>query len=167
MAAKGAKLTAFVLRARNSGLVLGSRRALAAFERGDVDALSLLGPIGLDPIVMDLEQRGLVTALAGAGDSAGDRGAARRLRARSAAVPVCWRTMRTRPSAPEEKGRYFLVVPICSARVRQSRETLQHDSLITLGQADAVRGMPFSLILAVATAWTGLPATFVKRCTPG
>ncbi|HYZ63626.1 MAG TPA: ABC transporter substrate-binding protein, partial [Acetobacteraceae bacterium] len=120
MAAKNAHLTAFVLQAQNSGLVLGARKgtginavtdlkgkkvgvsapgsathlfvnqlvakagmkptdfsaigvgtaqtALSAFERGEIDALSLF-----DPIIADLELKGTVTILADARDSAGTR----------------------------------------------------------------------------------------------
>ena len=120
LAAKNAKLTAFVLQAQNSGLVLGVRKELAgqiksaadlkgrkigvsapgsathlfamqlmakaglkptdasaigvgttqtaitAFERGDIDALSLF-----DPIMNDLQTKGAAVILADARDAAG------------------------------------------------------------------------------------------------
>ena len=239
MAAKGAKLTAFVLQAQNSGLVLGVRKALdgeiktvadlkgrkigvsapgsathmfamqllakaglkptdaaaigvgttqtavSAFERGDIDALSLF-----DPIMMDLEQRNLVTILADARDSAGTRqifggpyasgslyGDAgwleknpEAVRGAAAAIKEAVTFLRTvspdEALAALEKGMCFLGAPVCSAGFLRNREAFQHDGAITLEQAETVRRMLASFTPAIASAPIDLSATFTTRYLP-
>ena len=236
MAAKGAKLTAFVLQAQNSGLVLGVRKALAgeiktvadlkgrkvgvsapgsathmflmqslvkaglkptdaaaigvgttqtalsAFERGDIDALSLF-----DPIMMDLDKRGLVTILADARDTAGTTsifggpyasgslyGEAvwldkNETATRSAASAIKKAVEFLRIASPMEalesleKGMCFLPGDACSAGFLKNREAFQHDGKITLEQAETVRRMLASFSPEIAKSAIDLTTTFTDR----
>lgn len=236
MAAKGAKLTAFVLQAQNSGLVLGVRKALegeiktvadlkgrkigvsapgsathmfamqllakaglkptdaaaigvgttqtamSAFERGDIDALSLF-----DPIMMDLESRGLVKILADARDTAGTQaifngpyasgslyGEAGWIEknqptVRGAAAAIKEAVGFLRAAGPDEaigaleKGMCFLGTPVCNAGFLRNRGAFEHDGKITLAQAETVRRMLGSFSPEIAAANIDLAATFTTR----
>jgi NitT/TauT family transport system substrate-binding protein len=239
MAAKGAKLQAFVLQAQNSGLALGVRKALdgqvktiadlkgrkigvsapgsathmfalqllaksglkatdisaigvgttqtamSSFERGDIDALSLF-----DPIMIDLEQRNLVTVLADARNTAGSTaifggpyasgslyGDAAWLeknpdaaRAAAAAIleAVTFLRSATAREALEslEKGMCFLGAPVCDAGFARNREAFQHNGRISLEQAATVRRMLDSFNPEIAAAKIDLSSTFTTRFLP-
>lgn len=236
MAAKGGKLTAFVLQAQNSGLVLGVRKALAgevktiadlkgrklgvsapgsathmfamqllakaglkptdmpaigvgttqtalsSFERGDIDALSLF-----DPIMMDLEQRNLVTILADARDTAGTQAifggpyASGSLYAesgwleknpeacRGAALAIRDAVTFLRTATPEQaiaaldKGMCFVGQTVCTGAFQRNREAFQHDNMITPAQAETVRTMLASFNPEIAAAKIDLSATYTNR----
>ena len=240
MAAKGAKLQAFVLQAQNSGLALGVRKALggeiktiadlkgrkigvsapgsathmfvlqllakaglkagdvsaigvgttqtalSAFERGDIDALSLF-----DPIMIDLEQRGLATVLADARNTAGSTAifggpyASGSLygdtgwldknpdAVRGAAAAILEAVTFLKTAAPREaldsleKGMGFLGAPVCDAGFSQNREAFQHNGRITLEQAQTVRRMLDSFNPEIAAAKIDLSATFTARFLAG
>ena len=236
MAAKGAKLTAFVLQAQNSGLVLGVRQALAgevtsiaelkgrklgvsapgsathmfamqllakaglkptdmpaigvgttqtalsAFERGDIDALSLF-----DPIMMDLEQRGLVKIMADARTTAGTLAifggpyASGSLYAeagwlernaeacRGAAAAIVEAVGFLKAATPEQavaaldKGMCFVGQSVCTAAFARNREAFSHDNAITPAMARTVRGMLASFSPEVAKADIDLAQTYTNR----
>ena len=236
MAAKGAKLTAFVLQAQNSGLVLGVRQAIAdeiksiadlkghklgvsspgsathmfamqllaknglkptdmpaigvgttqtalsAFERGDIDALSLF-----DPIMMDLEQRGLVKIMADARTTEGTRAifggpyASGSLYAeagwlaknpdacRAAAAAIVDAVTFLKSATPEqaigalEKGMCFVGMNVCAAAFTRNKEAFAHDNRITPEMAQTVRGMLASFSPEVAKANVDLAQTYTNR----
>lgn len=236
MAAKGAKLTAFVLQAQNSGLVLGVRQAIAdeiksiadlkghklgvsspgsathmfamqllaknglkptdmpaigvgttqtalsAFERGDIDALSLF-----DPIMMDLEQRGLVKIMADARTTEGTRAifggpyASGSLYAeagwlaknpdacRAAAAAIVDAVTFLKSATPEqaigalEKGMCFVGMNVCGAAFTGNKEAFAHDNRITPEMAQTVRGMLASFSPEVAKANVDLAQTYTNR----
>ena len=240
MAAKGAKLTAFVLQAQNSGLALGIRKALegeiktvadlkgrkigvsapgsathmfamqlltkaglkptdasaigvgttqtalSAFERGDIDALSLF-----DPIMMDLETRGLVKVLADARDTAGSTAIfggpyasgslygesgwleKNQPAVRGAAAAITEAVTFLRGAAPEEaiaaleKGMCFLAAPVCSAGFTRNRGAFEHDGKITMAQAETVRRMLGSFSAEIAAANIDLAGTFTTKYLDG
>ncbi len=163
-----------------------TQTALSAFEKGEIDALSLF-----DPIVMDLEQRGLVTILADARNTAGTRAifggpyASGSLyadsgwleknpdAARGAAAAIKEAVAFLRTASPDEalgaleKGMCFLGQTICTAGFQQNREAFQHDGVITAEQAETVRRMLAGFVPAVADAKIDLSATFTARYMPG
>ncbi len=235
IAAKGGKLTAFVLQAQNSGLVLGIRKqleneiktiadlkgrklgvsapgsathlfamqllakaglkptdmpaigvgttqtAVGAFERGDIDALSLF-----DPIMMDLEQRGLVKILADARDTMGTQAifggpyasgslyseagwlAKNGESCRAAASAIVDAVSFLKTAAPDqalgalEQGMCFVGTPICAGAFLRNREAFQHDGRITMAQAETVRRMLASFNPEIASANIDLAATYTN-----
>ena len=232
MAAKGAKLTAFVLQAKNSGLVLGSRKALAeikdmadlkgrkvgvsapgsathmflmqslakagleptdaaaigvgttqtamsAFERGEVDALSLF-----DPIIADLEQRGEINILADArtgagteaifggpyasgclyaeagwlpGNKAGVRGAAAAI---VEAVDFLKTATAEQALGALQKGMCAVGEGVCASAFERNKDAYQHDGRVTPAMAGTVERMLASFNPAVAQAKVDLGATY-------
>ncbi len=163
-----------------------TQTALSAFERGDIDALSLF-----DPIMIDLEQRNLVKILADARDTAGTTGifggpyASGSLygdagwleknpdAARGAAAAIREAVLFLRSATPEdalaalEKGMCFLGAPICTAGFQRNREAFQHDGAIKREQAETVRRMLASFSPEIAAANIDLAATFTTRFLPG
>ncbi len=236
MAAKNAKLTAFVLQAQNSGLVLGVRKqlageiktvadlkgrkigvsapgsathlfvmqlmvkaglkpndaaaigvgttqtALSAFERGDIDALSLF-----DPIIADLELKRSVVILADARDSAGTRAifggpyASGCLYADAAWIPKNEAAIRGSAAAIQEAvaflkaatpdqaigalaaGMCAVGMDVCTSAFTRNRDAFQHDCRVTPEMADTVRRMLGSFDPAIAAAAIDLPATYTDR----
>ncbi len=236
MAAKGAKLTAFVLQAQNSGLVLGVRRELAdqiktaadlkgrkigvsapgsathlfamqlmakaglkptdaaaigvgttqtallAFERGDIDALSLF-----DPIIADLEGRGKITILADARDSAGTRAIfggpyasgclyadagwlpKNEAAVRGSAAAIMEAVTFLKTATPEQAigalqaGMCSVGMDVCTTAFTRNRDAFQHDGQVTPEMAETVRRMLASFDPAIAAAKIDLSATYTGR----
>jgi NitT/TauT family transport system substrate-binding protein len=239
LAAKGAHLTAFVLQARNSGLVLGVQRKLAgeiksvadlkgrkvgvsapgsathlfvqqllvkaglkptdvaaigvgttqtaisAFERGDIDALSLF-----DPVMMDLEQKNAVTILADARDAAGTQavfggpyasgclyGAADWLPRNEAATRGCAAAvvealdfLRTATPAQAvgalQAGMCAVGMNICEEAFTRNRDAFLHNNVVTPEMAATVRRMLGGFDPAIAAANIDLPATYTDKYLP-
>lgn len=239
LAAKNAKLTAFVLQAQNSGLVLGVRKelagqikspadlkgrkvgvsapgsathlfvmqllakaglkptdaaavgvgttqtALVAFERGDIDALSLF-----DPIMNDLETRGSAVILADARDQAGtqaifggpyasgclyaDAGWMARneaaTRGCAAAIMDALRFLRT--ATPEQAmaalapGMCAVGADVCARAFVTNQGAFGHDGRVTMAMAETVRRMLGSFDPAIAGASIDLAATFTDKYLP-
>ena len=163
-----------------------TQTALSAFERGDIDALSLF-----DPIMIDLEQRGLATVLADARNTAGSTAifggpyASGSLygdtgwldknpdAVRGAAAAILEAVTFLKNAAPREalesleKGMCFLGAPVCDAGFAQNREAFQHNGRITLEQAQTVRRMLDSFNPEIAAAKIDLSATFTARFLAG
>ncbi len=236
MAAKNAKLTAFVLQAQNSGLVLGVRKelagqiktaadlkgrkigvsapgsathlfamqlmakaglkptdasaigvgttqtALSAFERGDIDALSLF-----DPIMSHLEQKGSVVILADARDSAGTQeifggpyasgclyADAAWIPKNEAAVRGCAKAILEglaflKQATPDQAvdalaaGMCAVGPEVCTGAFTRNRDSFLHDGAITPEMAETVRRMLASFDPAIAAAPIDLAATFTNR----
>lgn len=236
MAAKNAHLTAFVLQAQNSGLVLGVRQQLAgkvrsaadlkglkvgvsapgsathmfamqllvkaglkptdmaaigvgttqtamsAFERGEVDALSMF-----DPIIADLEKRGEIKIIADARDRKGTIESfggpyasgclyaqqewlpRNEAAARSAAAAIMEAVRFLQTATPEQaigaldKGICFVGQEICQAAFTRSRDAFQHDGKVTPEMATTVKRMLASFDPAVAKAEIDLSQTFTDR----
>ena len=236
MAAKGAKLTAFVLQARNSGLVLGVRKALAeqikgagdlkgrkigvsapgsathlfamqlmakaglkptdaaaigvgttqtamsAFERGDIDALSLF-----DPIIADLEARGEIRIIADARDAAGTAAIfggpyasgclyadAAWLPKNEAAVRGCaaaiLEAVAFLKGATAEQAIGALAAGMCAvgqatclSAFERNKDAYQHDGRVAPAMAETVKRMLTSFDPAIAAAPIDLGATYTDR----
>ena len=236
MAAKNAKLTAFVLQAQNSGLVLGVRKALAdqvktvadlkgkklgvsapgsathlfamqllakaglkptdmpaigvgttqtamsAFERGDIDALSLF-----DPIIADLEQRGEVKILADARDTAGTKaifggpyasgclyGDAAWLPKNEAAVrgsaaAILDAVNFLKAAAPDkaigalQAGMCAVGTEVCTSAFTRNKEAFDHDGRVQPAMAETVKRMLSSFDPAIAAANVDTAATFTDK----
>lgn len=236
MAAKGAKLTAFVLQAQNSGLVLGVRKqladqiktvadlkgrkigvsapgsathlflqqllakaglkptdaaaigvgttqtALSAFQRGEIDGLSLF-----DPIMMELEQKDEVKILADARDSAGTRatfggpyasgclyGDAAWLPRNEAAVRGCAAAIKEalaflRSATPEQAvgalpgGMCSVGAEVCQGAFTRNKDAFAHADRVTPEMAETVRRMLAGFDPQIAAASIDLPATYTDR----
>jgi NitT/TauT family transport system substrate-binding protein len=236
MAAKNAKLTAFVLQAQNSGLVLGVRKALgdkvktiadlkgmklgvsapgsathlfamqllakaglkptdmpaigvgttqtamSAFERGDIDALSLF-----DPIIADLEARGEVKILADARDTAGTLSVfggpyasgclyaetgwlpKNEAAARSAAAAILEAVTFLKTATPEaavgalQAGMCSVGMTVCTSAFTRNREAFQHDGRIQPAMAETVKRMLSGFDPAIAAANIDTTATYTDR----
>jgi len=236
MAAKNARLTAFVLQAQNSGLVLGVRKqlageiktvadlkgrkigvsapgsathlfvmqllvkvglkptdiaaigvgttqtALSAFERGDIDGLSLF-----DPIMSALEAKDSVVILADARDAAGTRTvfggpyASGCLYADAAWIPKNEPAVRgcaqaileavtfLKKATPDQAiaalaaGMCFVGQDVCTGAFTRNRDAFLHDGAVTTEMAETVRRMLSSFDPAIAAAPIDLAATFTNR----
>src|SRR4051794_22204579 len=234
MAAKGAHLTAFVLQAQNSGLVLGARKAanitsvaelkgkkvgvsapgsathlfvnqlvakaglkptdfsaigvgttqtaLTAFERGEVDALSLF-----DPIIADLELKGTINILADARDSKGTQAifggpyasgslyaSADWIPKNEAATRGCAGAIQEavnflKGATPEqavgalEKGMCAVGMDVCTSASPRNKAPFNHDCRITPEMAATVQRMLSSFDPAIAAANIDLPATYTAK----
>ena len=236
LAAKGAHLQAFVLQARNSGLALGVRKALAgeiktvadlkgrkigvsapgsathlfamqllvkaglkptdasaigvgttqtamsAFERGDIDALSLF-----DPIIGGLEDKGSIVVLADARDSAGtqaifggpyasgclyaDAGWISKNEAavRGAAAAIRQATQFLQGAAPEaavaalQAGMCAVGKDVCEHAFVRNKDAFEHDGRVTMEMAQTVHRMLAGFDPAIAAAKVDLAATFTDR----
>lgn len=236
MAAKNAKLTAFVLQAQNSGLVLGVRKALAgeiktaadlkgrkigvsapgsathlfamqlmakaglkgsdasaigvgttqtalsAFERGEIDALSLF-----DPIMSALELKDEVVILADARTSEGTRAifggpyASGCLYADAAWIPRNEAAVRgsakaimqavsfLKTATPDQAigalqaGMCFVGHDVCTGAFTRNRDAFLHDGSVTPEMAQTVRRALASFDPAIAAAPIDLSATYTNR----
>ncbi len=236
LAAKGAHLQAFVLQARNSGLALGVRKALAgeiktaadlkgrkigvsapgsathlfamqlmvkaglkptdasaigvgttatalsAFERGDIDALSLF-----DPIINALENKGSIVLLADARDSAGtqaifggpyasgclyaDAGWIPKNEAavRGAAAAIREATTFLQGATPDQAigalqaGMCPVGRDVCDSAFTRNKDAFQHDGRVTPEMAQTVYKMLAGFDPAIAAAKMDLPATYTDR----
>ena len=236
LAAKGARLQAFVLQARNSGLALGVRKALAgeiktvadlkgrkigvsapgsathlfamqllvkaglkptdasaigvgttqtamsAFERGDIDALSLF-----DPIIGDLEDKGGIVLLADARDSAGtqaifggpyasgclyaDAGWIPKNEAavRGAAAANRQATQFLQGAAPDaavgalQAGMCAVGKEVCEHAFVRNKDAFEHDGRVTMEMAQTVHRMLAGFDPAIAAAKVDLAGTFTDR----
>ncbi len=236
LAAKNAKLTAFVLQAQNSGLVLGVRKELAgqiktaadlkgrkigvsapgsathlfamqlmakaglkptdaaaigvgttqtaisAFERGDIDALSLF-----DPIMNDLQAKGSIVILADARDSAGTRAifggpyasgclyadgawmAKNEAAVRGCAAAIMEALAFLKTATPDQAvgalaaGMCAVGQEVCTRAFTTNRDAFLHDGRVTTEMAETVRRMLASFDPAIAAANIDLGATFTDR----
>ncbi|MGI4954282.1 MAG: ABC transporter substrate-binding protein [Janthinobacterium lividum] len=236
MAAKNAKLTAFVLQAQNSGLVLGVRKALgdkvktvadlkgmklgvsapgsathlfamqllakaglkptdmpaigvgttqtamSAFERGDIDALSLF-----DPIIADLEARGEVKILADARDTAGTLSVfggpyasgclyaetgwlpKNEAAVRGAAAAILEAVTFLKTATPEaavgalQAGMCSVGMNVCTSAFTRNREAFQHDGRIQPAMAETVKRMLAGFDPAIAAANIDTTATYTDK----
>lgn len=236
MAVKGAKLTAFVLQAQNSGLVLGVRKELAdqiktaadlkgrkigvsapgsathlfvmqlmakaglkasdaaaigvgttqtaisAFERGDIDALSLF-----DPIIADLELRGKISILADARDTAGTKAifggpyASGCLYSDAAWIPKNEAAVRgcaaaileavafLKTATPDQAiaalqaGMCSVGAGVCTSAFTRNKDAFLHDGQVQPEMAETVRRMLASFDPAIAAAKIDLAATYTGR----
>ena len=239
LAAKGAKLTAFVLQAQNSGLALGVRKELAgeiktpadlkgrkigvsapgsathlfamqllvkaglkptdaaaigvgtaataqsAFERGDIDALSLF-----DPIINELERKGAIVLLADARDTPGTQAVfggpyasgclyadaawigknEATVRGCAAAIMEAVNFLRT--AAPEAAigalaaGMCSVGAEVCETAFTRNRDAFQHQGRVTPAMAETVKRMLTSFDPAIAAATIDLGATYSDRYLP-
>ena len=240
MAAKGAKLQAFVLQAQNSGLVLGVRRAVAdrvktpadlkgrkigvsapgsathlfvmqllakaglkptdaaaigvgttqtalsAFQRGDIDALSLF-----DPIMSELERGGEVVILADARDAAGTRAVfggpyasgclyadagwigRNEAATRGAARAILEALAFLKGATPEQAigalsaGMCAVGQDLCTAAFTRNREAFLHDGTVTPEMAETVRRMLAGFTPEIAAATLDPAATYTDRFVRG
>lgn len=236
MAAKGARLTAFVLQAQNSGLVLGVRKALAdevkspadlkgrkigvsapgsathmflmqllakaglkptdasaigvgttqtaiaAFQRGELDGLSLF-----DPIIAELENRNEIKIVADARGSAGSRAifggpyASGCLYADAAWLPKNEAAVRgtaaailealafLRTATPQQAigalhaGMCSVGAEVCYSAFGRNKDAYQHDGRVRPEMAETVRRMLASFDPAIASANIDLGATYTGR----
>ena len=239
LAAKNAKLTAFVLQAQNSGLVLGVRKELAgqiktaadlkgrkigvsapgsathlfamqlmakaglkptdaaaigvgttqtaitAFERGDIDALSLF-----DPIMNDLQTRGAAVILADARDTAGSQAifggpyasgclyadgawmAKNEVAVRGCAAAIMEALAFLKSAAPEQamaalaSGMCAVGQDVCTRAFTTNKDAFQHDGRVTMAMAETVRRMLAGFDPVIAAANIDLAATFTDRYLP-
>ena len=236
IAAKGAKLTAFVLQAQNSGLVLGVRKqladqvktaadlkgrkigvsapgsathlfaqvlmvkagirandaaaigvgttqtALTAFERGEIDALSLF-----DPIMSDLENRDLVRVLADARDRKGTEAifggpyASGCLYADAAWIPKNEAAVRGCAAAIQEAtaflrrvdgkqaidalaaGMCAVGMDVCTSAFTRNKDAFAHNDRVTPEMADTVKRALAGFDPQIAAASIDLPGTYTDR----
>ena len=236
MAAKGAKLQCFVLQARNSGLALGVRKALAgeiktaadlkgrkigvsapgsathlfamqllvkaglkptdaaaigvgttqtalsAFERGDIDALSLF-----DPIMNELEGKDEVVILADARDSDGTRAifggpyASGCLYADAGWIPKNEPAVRAATTAILEAVAFLKTAEpdqaigalqagmcsvgreVCDRAFTRNRDAFLHDGVVTPEMSQTVHRMLAGFDPAIAAANIDLSATYTNR----
>jgi NitT/TauT family transport system substrate-binding protein len=236
IAAKGGKLTAFVLQAQNSGLALGVRKdladviktpadlkgrkigvsapgssthlfamqlmvkaglakndaaaigvgttqtAIAAFQRKDIDALSLF-----DPIIADLESRGEIVVLADARDTKGSNAifggpyasgslyaetnwlAKNEATCKMAADAIVEAVTFLKGATPDQaiaalaKGMCFLGADVCNGAFTRNREAFNHDGRISMTQAETVKRMLTGFDPAIAAANVDLAPTFTNR----
>ena len=239
LAAKGAKLTAFVLQAQNSGLALGIRKELAgeiktladlkgrkigvsapgsathlfamqllvkaglkptdaaaigvgtaataqsAFERGDIDALSLF-----DPIINELERKGAIVLLADARDTPGTQAvfggpyasgclyadtawmSKNEAAVRGCAAAIMEAVNFLRTAAPEAAigalaaGMCAVGAEVCQTAFTRNRDAYQHQGRITPAMAETVKRMLTSFDPAIAAATIDLASTFTDRYLP-
>ena len=239
LAAKGAKLTAFVLQAQNSGLALGIRKELAgeiktladlkgrkigvsapgsathlfamqllvkaglkptdaaaigvgtaataqsAFERGDIDALSLF-----DPIINELERKGAIVLLADARDTPGTQAvfggpyasgclyadtawmSKNEAAVRGCAAAIMEAVNFLRTAAPEAAigalaaGMCAVGAEVCQTAFTRNRDAYQHQGRITPAMAETVKRMLTSFDPAIAAATIDIASTFTDRYLP-
>lgn len=159
-----------------------TQTAMSAFERGEIDALSLF-----DPIVVDLEQRGLMNVLADARTTAGTQAifggpyAAGSLYAESgwlakneaacrlSAAAILEAVEFLRTATPEqaigalEKGMCFVGQEICTGAFVRNRDSFRHDGRITPAMAGTVKAMLASFNPEIAAANVDLGATYTNR----
>lgn len=236
LAAKNAHLTAFVLQAQNSGLVLAARKAgpdpvttiaglkgrkigvsapgsathlfamqlmvkaglkstdaaavgvgttqtaISAFDRGEVDALSLF-----DPIIADLELKNEVTILADARDSAGTKSifggpyASGCLYGDAAWLPKNEAAVRGSAAAIQEAvgflktatpdaaiaalqaGMCAVGMDVCTSAFTRNKDAFQHDCKVTPEMAETVHRTLAGFDPAIAAAKIDLPATYTDK----
>ncbi len=159
-----------------------TQTALSAFERGDIDALSLF-----DPIMSALEQKGSVVVLADARDSAGTRAifggpyasgclyaAADWIPKNEAAVRGCAKAILEavaflKQATPDQAigalaaGMCFVGAEVCTGAFTRNRDAFLHDGAVTTEMAETVRRMLSSFDTAIAAAPIDLTATFTNR----
>lgn len=159
-----------------------AQTAITAFERGDIDALSLF-----DPIINDLERKGSIVLLADARDTAGTQAVfggpyasgclyadAAWLPKNEAAVRGCAAAILEalaflRTATPEQAtaalapGMCAVGAEVCQSAFTRNREAFQQDGRITLAQAETVKRMLTSFDPAIAAASIDLPSTFTDR----
>ena len=158
-----------------------TQTALTAFERGDVDALSLF-----DPIINDLEGKGSIVVLADARDSAGtqavfggpyasgclyaDAGWIPKNEAavRGAAAAIREATVFLQTAAPDaaigalQAGMCAVGRDVCDRAFMRNKDAFQHDGTITIEMAQTVHRMLAGFDPAIAAAKVDLPATFTN-----
>jgi NitT/TauT family transport system substrate-binding protein len=163
-----------------------TQTAMSAFERGDIDALSLF-----DPIMMDLEQRDLVKIVADArttegtraifggpyasGSLYGDAGwvAKNPEACRGAAAAIVDAVTFLRSATPEqaigalEKGMCFVGQSVCTGAFTRNKEAFAHDGTVTPAMAQTVRNMLDSFSPQIAQAKIDLSETYTDRFVKG
>ncbi|HEY0203761.1 MAG TPA: ABC transporter substrate-binding protein [Acetobacteraceae bacterium] len=156
--------------------------ALSAFERGDIDALSLF-----DPIINDLENKGSIVLLADARDSAGtqavfggpyasgclyaDAGWIPKNEAavRNAAAAIREATAFLQGATPDQAigalqaGMCSVGRDVCDSAFTRNRDAFQHNGMVTPEMAQTVHRMLAGFDPAIAAAKVDLPATYTDR----
>lgn len=159
-----------------------TQTALSAFERGEIDALSLF-----DPIMNALEQKNAVVILADARDMAGTQAvfggpyASGCLYADAAWIPKnegavrgCTRAILEalaflKAATPEQAvgalsaGMCAVGADICTGAFTRNRDAFLHDGAVTPEMAATVRRMLASFDPAIAAAPIDLAATYTNR----
>lgn len=159
-----------------------TQTALLAFERGDIDALSMF-----DPIMSALEHKGSVAILADARDSAGARAifggsyASGSLYADAAWIPKNEPAVRgcvqatlealafLKRSTPDQAvgalaaGMCSVGTEVCTSAFLRNRDAFQHDGAVTFEMAETVLRMLSSFDPTIAAAPIDLTATLTNR----
>jgi NitT/TauT family transport system substrate-binding protein len=162
-----------------------TQTAITAFERGDIDALSLF-----DPIMNDLETRGAAVILADARDSAGTQAVfggpyasgclyadAAWMGRNEAAVRGCAAAIMEgvaflKSATPDQAlaalapGMCAVGMDVCARAFTTNRDAFLHDGRVTMEMAETVRRMLAGFDPAIAAANIDLAATFTDRYLP-
>ena len=159
-----------------------TQTALTAFERGDIDALSLF-----DPIINGLENKGSIVLLADARDSAGtqavfggpyasgclyaDAGWIPKNEAavRGAAAAIREATVFLQGATPDQAigalqaGMCSVGRDVCDSAFTRNKDAFQHDGKVTPEMAQTVHRMLSGFDPAIAAAKIDLAPTFTDR----
>lgn len=159
-----------------------TQTAISAFERGEIDGLSLF-----DPIIADLQQKGSIIVLADARDTAGSNAifggpyasgslyaeagwlAKNEPACRAAAQAIVEAVTFLKGATPAqaiaalEKGMCFLGGDVCESAFTRNREAFMHDGAITMAQAETVKRTLAGFDPAIAAANVDLVPTFTNR----
>ena len=159
-----------------------TQTAISAFERGDIDALSLF-----DPIISDLERKGSIVLLADARDTAGTQAvfggpyasgclysdtawiAKNEPAVRGCAAAILEALTFLKSATPEQAtgalaaGMCAVGAEVCQSAFTRNKDAFQHDGRITTAQAETVKRMLTGFDPAIAAATIDLPATFTDR----
>ena len=159
-----------------------TQTAISAFERGEIDGLSLF-----DPIIADLQNKGSIVVLADARDTAGSNAifggpyasgslyaeagwlAKNEPACRAAAQAIVEAVSFLKTATPDqalgalEKGMCFLGADVCTSAFNRNRDAFLHDGTITMAQAETVKRMLTGFDPAIAAANVDLAPTFTNR----
>jgi NitT/TauT family transport system substrate-binding protein len=159
-----------------------TQTAMSAFERGDIDALSLF-----DPIMNDLEQKGTVKIMADARDTAGTQEifggpyasgslyadaawlAKNNDACRGAALAIKEAVTFLKGATPEaaiaalEKGMCFVGANVCTGAFVRNRGAFEHNNAVTPEMAATVLRMLASFSPEIAAAKIDLAGTYTNQ----
>lgn len=162
-----------------------AQTAISAFERGDIDALSLF-----DPIINDLERKGTIVLLADARDTSGTQAVfggpyasgclyadaawfpknEPAIRGCAAAILEAVNFLKTataeQATGALAAGMCAVGADVCQSAFTRNREAFQHDGRINLAQAETVKRMLTSFDPSIAAAPIDLPSTFTDQYMP-
>ena len=159
-----------------------TQTALSAFERGDVDALSLF-----DPIIADLERKGEIKIIGDAraaentkrifggpyasGTLYGEAGwvAKNEAAVRGCAAAIREATVFLQKASPQQAidalgtGMCFVGMDVCTAGFTANRDAFDHDGRVQTAMAETVKRTLGSFDPAIAAANVDVAATFTDK----